>query len=170
MNRDTSSACKGHFVPNLIGKKKKGHICFINANFGVAGCCCEVIQKNDRNKRRQHYWKLYLCGLFCCPGNLSAVKNLTLMKNESFIVLSWSAPHSLDISGVPVDISGYCVDVFSTSKQLLRSECSINVTEFIYPKPARDWSGVLLFRVLAWNVVGNGTAAVSPYIRAPNCE
>ena len=108
---------------------------------------------------------------FCWSGYLPKV-SLSLMKNERFILLHWNAPHSLDISGVPEDISGYCVDVIegnSTSKQLLRSEC-LNETEFRYPKPASDWTGILLFRVLAQNMVGNGTTAALPYFNVPNCK
>ena len=104
---------------------------------------------------------------------MSQVESLAMMKNQSFISLTWSAPPSLDITGVSRDISGYCVDVIggnSTSKQLLRSECNISETGFSYPKPPRDWSGVLLFRVRAQNVVGNGSAAVLPYFLTPNCE
>ncbi len=77
----------------------------------------------------------------------------------STLNLTWTPPFSLDILGVDPDITGYCVDVVSsTSSATLHSECNITRAEFTNLLLPTD---SIQFTVTPVNVVGNGTASVS---------
>lgn len=91
-------------------------------------------------------------------GNLSAVTNLTVIKEDFTVHLTWIAPFSFDLPLNGPDIT-YCVDVVnigSTFISLLHSECGLVNTEFNFTIKPNDLN-YLNFTVTPVNVVGNGT-------------
>lgn len=92
-------------------------------------------------------------------GLLSAVGSLSVNVNEDFtVLLTWTAPFTLDIEAISRDIAYYCVDVVNSSSfELLHSECRITVTEFIYNVSSMSPCEGYIFTVTPVNVVGNGT-------------
>ncbi len=96
------------------------------------------------------------------------------MQHEGTTVfLTWTPPFSLDIPRVDPDITGYCVDVVSsTSSAPLHSECNITVTEFTYPLPHRSWCDEFTFIITPVNIVGNGTSSSLNYSQelSKNCR
>ncbi len=96
-------------------------------------------------------------------GLLSAVGSFMLIQRNLAIALNWTAPHTLDISGVDPDIT-YCVDVVSsTSSATCHSECGIIVTEFTYFLPPRSFCDEYTFVITPVNIVGNGTSSLLNY-------
>ena len=76
--------------------------------------------------------------------------------HNSTISLTWTAPFTLDITGVDPDIT-YCVGVVnSTSSSILHSECGITETEYEYPIPPDSACHMYMFTVTPVNVAGNG--------------
>ena len=94
-------------------------------------------------------------------GFLSAVGSLMMTVQNSTISLTWTAPFTLDITGVDPDIT-YCVGVVnSTSSSTLHSECGITETEYEYPIPPDSacHDHMVTAHVTPINVVGNGTSS-----------
>jgi hypothetical protein len=85
--------------------------------------------------------------------------------HHTTITLTWTPPFTLDITGVEPDITGYCVDVISSST--LYSSCEINVTRFSYTLPPQE-SACYNFTLVVtpMNVVGNGTPEGLSYSHA----
>jgi hypothetical protein len=90
-------------------------------------------------------------------GHLHAVGSLSVGVTHDFMItLTWTPPFTLDITGVEPDITGYCVDVISSST--LYSSCEINVTRFSYTLPPQESAcNNFTLVVIPVNVVGNGT-------------
>ena len=90
-------------------------------------------------------------------GLLSSVESLSLTVGNSTLLLTWTAPFSLDIEDADPDIE-YCVDVATPTFSLTRM-CRIRVTEFSYPLPPGRVCDNIMFTVTPVNVVGNGKQA-----------
>ena len=93
-------------------------------------------------------------------GLVAAVKNLTVHSHQSFILLTWVRPFSLDITGVDRDL-WYCVEVYNITRQKtpLTTNCSVYEPKFYFyttnPSPCHKFE----FTVFAVNKVGNGSVA-----------
>lgn len=73
-------------------------------------------------------------------GPLDTVSSLDLQVENSTVILTWTAPFSLDITGVDPDIT-YCVDVINSTAtssvmMILDTECEITETMFVYSLPS----------------------------------
>ena len=98
-------------------------------------------------------------------GHLSAVGSLSVTVQNSIIFLTWTAPFTLDITGVDPDIT-YCVGVVnSTSSSTLHSQCGITETEYEYTHsiPLETVCHDYMVTVTPVNVVGNGTPSTLVY-------
>ena len=92
-------------------------------------------------------------------GLLSAVGSLMMTVQDSTISLTWTAPFTLDITGVDPDIT-YCVGVVnSTSSSTLHLECGITETEYEYPIPSDSACHDHMVTVTPVNHAGNGTSS-----------
>ncbi len=98
---------------------------------------------------------------------LDVIGSPVLTAKGSTITLNWTAPFTLDISGVDPDIT-YCVDVVNfTSSATLHSECGINRTEFTYLVVSTNAGcDIIQFIVNPINIVGNGTTSTISYFGA----
>ena len=100
-------------------------------------------------------------------GLLEAVGTLMIFTEGSSISISWTHPFTLDISRVDPDITGYCINIISTTSLLnLNSQCGINVTEFHYTLPPDSACHIYNFTIVPVNIVGNGTADTRMYSQA----
>ena len=96
-------------------------------------------------------------------GLLAAVGSPSVDLLGTDIILTWTAPFTLDISNVDPDIT-YCVDVVnSTSLSTVLSECGITVTEFSFSIPLGRVCDNYTFTVTPVNRAGNGTAFTLGY-------
>ena len=94
-------------------------------------------------------------------GILSTVGSLMMTVQDSTISLTWTAPFTLDITGVDPDIT-YCVGVVnftSGSSSTLHSECGITETEYEYPIPPDSACHDHMVTVTPGNPAGNGTSS-----------
>ena len=86
------------------------------------------------------------------------MENLTVHSQWSFILLTWTPPFSLDITGVDLDL-WYCVEVYNISQGRvpLTANCSVYETQFYFTAPNHSPCDLFEFRVFAVNPVGNGS-------------
>lgn len=99
---------------------------------------------------------LYIANFSCFIGTLSAVENLTAMRQDLTVFLNWTAPPTLHMNPE----RDYCVEVVNfTSSELLERKCEINETHFIYPEPSDSECHGTAFTVTPVNVVGDGENA-----------
>ena len=91
-------------------------------------------------------------------GFLAAVRNLTVHSQWSSILLIWTPPFSLDITGVDPDF-WYCVKVYNISegRAPLSTNCSVYEPQFCFTAMNHSSRDLFEFRVFAVNAVGNGT-------------
>ena len=91
-------------------------------------------------------------------GLPAAVGNLTVHFRQSSILLTWTPPFSLDITGVGPDL-WYCVEVYNISqgRAPLTTNCSVYEPEFCFTAPNPSPCDLIEFRVFAVNQVGNGS-------------
>ncbi len=93
-----------------------------------------------------------LTGLLDAVGSLTA----TAIPRDSIISLTWTPPFSLNITNVPLDITGYCVGVVNSTS----SQCDITDTQYNYTvSPGSTPCDTYTFTVTPFNRVGNGTSA-----------
>ena len=89
-----------------------------------------------------------------------------LSQDSTTITLNWTAPFTLDITGVDPDIEGYTVIV---SRISLNSTISMNnytttETGFLYTLPSNDDACLsYLFTVYARNLAGDGNSSSVTY-------
>ena len=90
-------------------------------------------------------------------GLLAAVENLTAHFQWSSVLLTWTSPFSLDITGVDPDL-WYCVEVYNISRgrNPLSTNCSVYEPQFYVTAPNHNPCDLFEFRVYAVNAVGNG--------------
>jgi len=81
-----------------------------------------------------------------------------VLSYQSFILLTWTPPFSLDITGVDPDL-WYCVEVYNINwgRALLTTNCSVYETQFYFTAPNHSRCVLFEFRVFAVNPVGNGS-------------
>ena len=98
--------------------------------------------------------------IFCLTGLLSAVGDLEISSNGSSITISWTAPYSLDVTGVDPDI-WYSVLIYNVTDDeptLISCTDCINITDTHYtftpesPSPCHQY----IFTVLPLNGAGQG--------------
>ena len=88
--------------------------------------------------------------------------NLTIVDNEAdacSIKLVWSAPFTLDVSGVDPDISTYTICNNITGYYTCSNTSGSGVTEHVFPSVC----GFLEFRVSAVNGAGQGNESSVVY-------
>lgn len=87
------------------------------------------------------------------------------MESNSIIFLNWTAPFTLDISGVDPDIDRYCVDVVNVnSNSSLHDDLCGSETELNYTLPGSlSYCDELLFIVTPINRAGFGEARGASY-------
>ena len=108
--------------------------------------------------------------LYRHTGLLSAVDSLSLTVQNSTISLTWTAPFTLDITGVDPDIT-YCVGVVNpTSSSILHSQCGITETEYEYPIPPDSACHDHMVTVTPVNPAGNGTSSTLTYSQTTECK
>ena len=89
-------------------------------------------------------------------GILSFVGDLTATTSESSIIISWTAPFSLDVTGVDPDI-WYSVLIYNETDIISCTDC-MNITETTYtftpdyPSPCHKY----IFTVIPLNGAGQG--------------
>lgn len=109
---------------------------------------------------------VYPTSIFHLLGLLSAVGSLELaVLNYSTIRLTWTAPFTLDITGVDPDIS-YYVNVSGTSDSRELYDASYNIiitTNFTFELPSRSGCFRWYFGVIPVNPVGIGTGEYIQY-------
>ena len=95
-------------------------------------------------------------------GTLASVGSLTVTSEATSIFLNWTAPFTLDISGVGHDIT-YCVEmsytdcgINTTVCGMNKTDCGINTTELTFPKPPMSNCNNASITVTPVNVVGPG--------------
>ena len=93
-------------------------------------------------------------------GLLAPVENLTAHSQWLFILLTWTPPISLDITGVDPDL-WYCVEVYNITwgRAPFTTNCSVHEPQFYFTAPNRRPCDLFEFRIFAVNQVGNGTVA-----------
>ena len=99
-------------------------------------------------------------GLLAEPGNID------VMSSSNILNVSWSAPFSLDVTGVDPDI-WYSVLIYNVTDEenptaVPCTDChNLTQTHYIfspdYPSPCHKYT----FTVIPYNGVGNGTASES---------
>ena len=72
----------------------------------------------------------YLFGIHACAGTLNAVHNLSVVKSNLSILITWEAPFTLNITNTEPDIT-YRVNISSMS-YVVHTECNVTQTEFLY--------------------------------------
>ena len=97
-----------------------------------------------------------------CLGRLSAVGDLTRTLTPPNIILTWTPPFSLDISGVSPDVT-YCVRAEADGLQP-ETRCGIESAEFLYQLPPRHWCYNYFFTVTPQNLVGMGNSTSISYM------
>ena len=95
---------------------------------------------------------------FSFIGLLAAVENLTVHSKWSSILLTWTPPFSLDITGVDPDL-WYCVEVYNITwgRAPLTTNCSVYEPQFYLTALNHSPCDLFEFRIFAVNAVGNGT-------------
>ena len=100
------------------------------------------------------------------PGSLSAVGDLRASSNASSVTISWTAPFSLDVTGVDPDI-WYSVLIYNVTDEnnptaILCTDC-INITETHYTFTPDYLSPchVYNFSVIPVNGAGQGESSTS---------
>ena len=95
-------------------------------------------------------------------GPLAPPPNLTIVDNEAdacSIKLVWSAPFTLDVSGVDPDISTYTICSNITGYYTCSNTSGSGVMEHVFPK----LFCYVEFRVSAVNGVGQGNESLVDY-------
>ena len=112
---------------------------------------------------KQTFGLMQVTHILCCLGLLSAVGSLNITSVEtSVVLLTWTAPFTLDITATDPDIT-YCVEVVSsTSSATLHSECGITATQFTYHT---TWCDEYNFTITPVNLLGNGTQESTEYFQ-----
>jgi len=88
---------------------------------------------------------------------LAAVSYLKIYPQQTSILLTWTPPFSLDITGVDPDL-WYCVEVFNVTagRTLFTTNCSVYEPEFEFTVPNPSPCDKFEFRVIPVNGAGNG--------------
>jgi len=88
---------------------------------------------------------------------LAAVSYLKIYPQQTSILLTWTPPFSLDITGVDPDL-WYCVEVFNVTagRALFTTNCSVYEPEFEFTVPNPSPCDQFEFRVIPVNGAGNG--------------
>ena len=110
--------------------------------------------------------------LFSFLGSLSAVIDLNISSQNSFVFLNWTAPFSLDISRTQDGIT-YTVGVVNPASLLiLHMENGVTLTEFWYPLPPASSCDDLVFTVIPVNEAGEGISLPNsiPLSQALECK
>ena len=86
------------------------------------------------------------------------MENLTVHSQWPSILLNWTPPFSLDITGVDPD-HWYCVEVYyiSQGRAPLSTNCSVYESQFYFTAPNHSPCDLFEFTVFAVNQVGNGS-------------
>ena len=97
-------------------------------------------------------------------GLLSAVGDLRASSNASSVTISWTAPFSLDVTGVDPDI-WYSVLIYNVTDEtaILCTDC-INITETHYTFTPDYLSPCHVYNFSVIPVNGAGQGESSPYI------
>ncbi len=95
--------------------------------------------------------------MFVPSDYLPPVDSLEVGAQDSTILLSWAAPHSLSTLT-------YCISVTnSTAQRVVDSECGITQMQFTYPMPQRTFCDVYLFSVSPVNENGKGAEITTSF-------
>ena len=100
------------------------------------------------------------------------MKNLTVHSQWSSILLTWSPPFSLDITGVDLDL-WYCVEVYNISRGStpLTTNCSVYEPQLFFIAPNHSPCDLFEFRVVAVNAVGYGSlTSVTGTFHTSKCQ
>ena len=118
-------------------------------------CCCSLIHLFEPNSFNASIPQTMNCHYIGYPA---AVGNLTVHSHQSSILLTWTPPFSLDITGVDPDL-WYCVEVYHISRRgaPLTTNCSVYEPQFYFTAPNQSQCDLFEFRVIAVNRVGSGS-------------
>ena len=118
-------------------------------------CCCSLIHLFEPNSFNASIPQTMNCHYIGYPA---AVGNLTVHSHQSSILLTWTPPFSLDITGVNPDF-WYCVEVYNITwgRAPLTTNCSVYEPQFYFTAPNHSRCDLFEFRVFAVNQVGNGS-------------
>ena len=103
-------------------------------------------------------------------GTLSAVSDLSISSQNFSVFLNWTAPFTMDISGVQVDVTYTVGVVIPTSSLILYMENGVTITEFWYPLTPNVSCDNLVFTVIPVNQAGEGIPNSIPLSQALECK
>ena len=94
----------------------------------------------------------------CSLGLLAAVGSLEAYPRQTFILLTWTPPFSLDLTGIDPDVF-YYVEVYniSTGGTLFINSYKVLESDFNFTLPSPSPCDQFEFRVIPANGAGNGS-------------
>ena len=100
---------------------------------------------------------VFLQNMFVSLGLLAAVGGLEAYSGQTFILLTWTPPFSLDLTGIDPDL-WYCVEVYniSSGETLLTNSSTVSEPRFNFTVTSPSPCDLFEFRVIPVNGAGNG--------------
>ena len=96
--------------------------------------------------------------MYYSVGRLAAVGSLEVYSGHAFILLTWTPPFSLDLTGIDPDL-WYCVEVYNISSggTLLTNSYTVSEPRFNFTVTSPSPCDRFEFRVTPVNGAGNGS-------------